>query len=137
MKSSCLQHMYIHFITFSFSKSFAFARYIELSSKFESAISRETQLGFPIEFSRCRYIAIAFPFSRVGERRRKVLTHIFGVATLPIRVARISLRGFLRYLGTNRRKIVPINRKTRRENHFTSQEPQDESGPTKPTRPGG
>lgn len=77
-------------------------------------------------------------FTCWGETTQSSYTHFRRRdAPDPCRSSRISLRGFLRYLGTNRRKIVPINRKTRRENHFTSQEPQDESGPTKPTRPGG
>ena len=41
----------------------------------------------------------------------------------PCHSGQISLWGFLRYLGTNLRRIVLINRKTRRETHFTLQEP--------------
>lgn len=111
---------------------------LELSSKFELAISRERQLGFPTgrEFPRCRYMQqLHFHFHVSGTDDAKFL-HTFSASRRSSSVSsRISLRGFLRYLGTNLRGIVPINRETHRENHFTPQQPQDESGPTKPTRP--
>lgn len=93
MKSSYSQHTFYFlllpekFRLYQLYRSSYRANSNRRSPRRSNSVSRQNA-----KFPRCRYIAVAFPFPRVGDRRRKVLTHVFGIATFPIRVVHV---GFL------------------------------------------
>jgi len=80
-------------------------------------------------FSISVYSCISISTCR-GNRRCKVLTHVFGDAMFPISLRSDFSLGFSPSSRHKSLRIAFINYKTRRENYFT---PQDGSGSMKPT----